>query len=79
MSKTDNLDKIEILTTVSGGGLSGQAGAIRHGISRALVNLEPSLRKRLKKMGFLTRDARKVERKKFGKHKARRSPQFSKR
>ena len=79
LSKTDNLDKIEILSTVSGGGLSGQAGAIRHGISRALVNLEPSLRKRLKKMGFLTRDARKVERKKFGKHKARRSPQFSKR
>ena len=79
LAKTDNLDKIEILTTVSGGGLSGQAGAIRHGISRALVNLEPSLRKKLKKMGFLTRDARKVERKKFGKHKARRSPQFSKR
>ena len=79
LSKTDNLDKIEIFTTVSGGGLSGQAGAIRHGISRALVNLEPSLRKKLKKMGFLTRDARKVERKKFGKHKARRSPQFSKR
>ena len=79
VKSTDNLDKIEILTTVSGGGLSGQAGAIRHGISRALVNLEPSLRKKLKKMGFLTRDARKVERKKFGKHKARRSPQFSKR
>ena len=79
LSKTDNLDKIEIFTTVSGGGLSGQAGAIRHGISRALVNLEPSLRKKLKKMGFLTRDARKVERKKFGRHKARRSPQFSKR
>ncbi len=77
--KTDNLEKLEIFSTVSGGGLSGQAGAIRHGISRALVNLEPSLRKRLKKAGFLTRDARKVERKKFGKHKARRSPQFSKR
>ena len=79
LSKTDNLDKVEIASTVSGGGLSGQAGAIRHGISRALVNLDPSLRKKLKKMGFLTRDARKVERKKFGKHKARRSPQFSKR
>ena len=79
LTKTDNLDKVEIASTVSGGGLSGQAGAIRHGISRALVNLDPSLRKRLKKMGFLTRDARKVERKKFGKHKARRSPQFSKR
>ena len=52
---------------------------LRHGISRALVNLDPSLRKKLKKAGFLTRDARKVERKKFGKHKARRSPQFSKR
>ena len=79
LSKTDNLDKIEILTTVSGGGLSGQAGAIRHGISRALVNLEPSLRKRLKKMGFLTRDARKVERKKYGLAGARKSYQFSKR
>ena len=79
LTKTDNLDKVEIASTVSGGGLSGQAGAIRHGISRALVNLDPSLRKKLKKMGFLTRDARKVERKKFGKHKARRSPQFSKR
>ena len=63
LTKTDNLDKVEIASTVSGGGLSGQAGAIRHGISRALVNLDPSLRKKLKKMGFLTRDARKVERK----------------
>ena len=77
--KTANLDKLEIFATVSGGGLSGQAGALRHGISRALVNFDPSLRKKLKKAGFLTRDARKVERKKFGKHKARRSPQFSKR
>ena len=77
--KTDNLDKLEIFATVSGGGLSGQAGALRHGISRALVNFDPSLRNKLKKAGFLTRDARKVERKKFGKHKARRSPQFSKR
>ena len=77
--KTDNLDKLEVFATVSGGGLSGQAGALRHGISRALVNFDPSLRKKLKKAGFLTRDARKVERKKFGKHKARRSPQFSKR
>tara|TARA_E500000331_G_scaffold295259_1_gene293427 strand:+ start:660 stop:1130 length:471 start_codon:yes stop_codon:yes gene_type:complete len=77
--KTDNLDKMEIFSTVAGGGLSGQAGAVRHGISRALVNLDPSLRQKLKKAGFLTRDARKVERKKFGKHKARRSPQFSKR
>ena len=77
--KTDYLDKLEVFATVSGGGLSGQAGALRHGISRALVNFDPSLRRKLKKAGFLTRDARKVERKKFGKHKARRSPQFSKR
>ena len=77
--KTENLDKLEVFSTVSGGGLTGQAGALRHGISRALVNFDPSLRKKLKKAGFLTRDARKVERKKFGKHKARRSPQFSKR
>ena len=79
IEKTDNLDKLEIFSTVVGGGLSGQAGAIRHGISRALVNLDPTLRKKLKNLGFLTRDARKVERKKFGRHKARRSPQFSKR
>ena len=79
IEKTDNLEKLEIFSTVVGGGLSGQAGALRHGISRALVNLDPNLRKRLKNLGFLTRDARKVERKKFGRHKARRSPQFSKR
>tara|TARA_B100000886_G_C20403268_1_gene483555 strand:+ start:736 stop:1200 length:465 start_codon:yes stop_codon:yes gene_type:complete len=77
--KVELKSDIEVFSTVSGGGLSGQAGAIRHGISRALVNYDPSLRKRLKKLGFLTRDARKVERKKFGRHKARRSPQFSKR
>ena len=79
LSKTDNLDKIEILTTVSGGGLSGQAGAIRHGIARALVKFEPDLRKNLKSKGLLTRDSRIVERKKYGKAKARRSYQFSKR
>ena len=79
IEKTDNLEKLEIFSTVVGGGLSGQAGAIRHGISRALVNLDPTLSKKLKNLGFLTRDARKVERKKFGRHKARRSPQFSKR
>jgi len=79
LNKTECLNEIEVFSTVSGGGLSGQAGALRHGISRALINLDPSLRKKLKKLGFLTRDARKVERKKFGKHKARRSPQFSKR
>ena len=79
IEKTDNLEKLEIFSTVVGGGLSGQAGALRHGISRALVNLDPNVRKKLKTLGFLTRDARKVERKKFGRHKARRSPQFSKR
>ena len=69
----------DVLCTVSGGGLSGQAGAVRHGISRALVNFEPARRPLLKKGGFLTRDARVVERKKYGKRKARRSFQFSKR
>ncbi len=69
----------DVWCTVTGGGLSGQAGAIRHGISRALVNFEPSLRPVLKSNGFLTRDSRVVERKKYGKRKARRSFQFSKR
>ena len=72
-------DQYDIMATVSGGGLSGQAGAIRHGISKALVNFEPELRPVLKKGGFLTRDARVVERKKYGKAKARKSFQFSKR
>ena len=71
--------ELDIVCTVIGGGLSGQAGAIRHGISRALVILEPELRRNLKKQGFLTRDSRVVERKKYGKAKARRSYQFSKR
>ena len=71
--------EIDIMCTVVGGGLSGQAGAIRHGIARALVNFEPDLRKNLKSKGFLTRDSRIVERKKYGKAKARRSYQFSKR
>ena len=71
--------ELDISCTVFGGGLSGQAGAIRHGISRALINFEPSLRKNLKTKGFLTRDSREVERKKYGKTKARRSYQFSKR
>ena len=79
LSKTDNLDKIEILSTVSGGGLSGQAGAIIHGLSRALVNIDSSLKKTLKKNKLTTRDSRKVERKKYGHRKARRSFQFSKR
>ncbi len=71
--------ELDVICTVTGGGMSGQAGAIRHGISRALVNFEPSLRKTLKSNGFLTRDSRVVERKKYGKAKARRSFQFSKR
>ena len=71
--------EIDSMCTVVGGGLSGQAGAIRHGIARALVKFEPDLRKNLKSKGFLTRDSRIVERKKYGKAKARRSYQFSKR
>lgn len=71
--------QFDIYCTVSGGGLSGQAGAVRHGLSRALCNYEPELRGGLKAAGFLTRDARVVERKKYGKAKARRSFQFSKR
>jgi small subunit ribosomal protein S9 len=69
----------DVMATVSGGGLSGQAGAIRHGISKALTYFEPDLRPVLKKGGFLTRDSRVVERKKYGRMKARRSFQFSKR
>ncbi len=69
----------DVVATVSGGGLSGQAGAVRHGISKALTNFEPELRPVLKKGGFLTRDSRVVERKKYGRAKARRSFQFSKR
>ena len=71
--------EIDVVCTVNGGGHSGQAGAIRHGLSRALVNYEPEIRKALKTKGFLTRDSRVVERKKYGKAKARRSYQFSKR
>ena len=69
----------DVICTVTGGGLSGQAGAVRHGISQALTRYEPTLRPVLKKNGFLTRDSRVVERKKYGKAKARRSFQFSKR
>ena len=69
----------DVVCTVSGGGLSGQAGAVRHGISKALTHYEPELRAPLKKGGFLTRDSRVVERKKYGRAKARRSFQFSKR
>jgi small subunit ribosomal protein S9 len=72
-------DSYDITVTVAGGGLSGQAGAVRHGLSKALTYYEPALRGALKKAGFLTRDSRVVERKKYGKRKARRSFQFSKR
>ncbi len=72
-------NEFDVLCTVTGGGLSGQAGAVRHGISRALNNYEPELRPALKSAGFLTRDSRIVERKKYGRRKARRSTQFSKR
>ncbi|EPE98826.1 30S ribosomal protein S9 [Rhizobium grahamii] len=71
--------QFDIVATVAGGGLSGQAGAVRHGLSKALTYFEPGLRSVLKKGGFLTRDSRVVERKKYGKAKARRSFQFSKR
>ena len=71
--------QFDIIATVAGGGLSGQAGAVRHGLSKALTYFEPGLRSVLKKGGFLTRDSRVVERKKYGKAKARRSFQFSKR
>jgi small subunit ribosomal protein S9 len=76
---TERTDQYDVNVTVAGGGLSGQAGAVRHGISKALNYFEPELRSILKKGGFLTRDSRVVERKKYGKAKARRSFQFSKR
>jgi small subunit ribosomal protein S9 len=76
---TEMLDKVDIRITVKGGGSSGQAGAIRHGIARALVDYNEELRPSLRSAGFLTRDARMVERKKVGLHKARKRPQFSKR
>ena len=75
----DRKGEFDVIATVKGGGLSGQAGALRHGISHALVNFEPALRAPLKSKGFLTRDSRVVERKKYGRRKARRSYQFSKR
>ncbi len=75
----DRVNEFDVMCTVTGGGLSGQAGALRHGIARALDNFEPTLHTPLKKAGFLTRDARQVERKKVGKHKARRSKQWAKR
>ena len=76
---TNTQDKVDVLVNVYGGGLSGQAGAIRHGISRGLVKLDETYKAELKKAGFLTRDARKKERKKYGLKKARKAPQYSKR
>lgn len=79
LETVERVDEFDIIATVKGGGLSGQAGAVRHGISKALTYFEPGLRPALKAGGFLTRDSRVVERKKYGKAKARRSFQFSKR
>ena len=76
---TNRASQFDVWCTVKGGGLSGQAGAVRHGISKALTFYEPGLRPALKHGGFLTRDSRVVERKKYGRHKARRRPQYSKR
>lgn len=73
------LDQVDVNVTVTGGGITGQAGAIRHGIARALIEYDATLRKPLRQAGFVTRDAREVERKKVGLHKARKRPQYSKR
>jgi len=75
----DMVGKFDMYITVKGGGITGQAGAIRHGITRALMEFDESLRPTLRKAGFVTRDARQVERKKVGLHKARKRPQYSKR
>ena len=79
LTAASRANEFDVVCTVTGGGLSGQAGAVRHGISRALINFEPELRPVLKKGGYLTRDPRVVERKKYGRAKARKSFQFSKR
>lgn len=79
LTATNTLDKYDVICTVAGGGLSGQAGAIRHGISRALLEANGEFRLTLKQNGFLTRDSRSKERKKYGLKKARKAPQFSKR
>jgi len=76
---TNTLERYDTIATLTGGGVSGQAGALRHGIARALVDLDAELRPELKKRGFLTRDARETERKKYGLKKARKAPQYSKR
>lgn len=79
LEKVKMVDNFDIKVTVKGGGISGQAGAIRHGITRALIEYDETLRKTLRQAGFVTRDAREVERKKIGLHKARKRPQYSKR
>ncbi|ALP54620.1 30S ribosomal protein S9 [Candidatus Tenderia electrophaga] len=79
LQAADLIDKLDVVVTVNGGGANGQAGAIRHGLARALVNYDEELRSAMRRAGFLTRDARAVERKKIGLHKARKRPQFSKR
>jgi len=76
---TETINSVDVVVNIYGGGKTGQAGAIRHGITRALIEFRPELRPELKKAGFVTRDARKKERKKYGLKKARRAPQFSKR
>ena len=79
LAATETLDKFDVLVNVHGGGFTGQAGAIRHGITRALIKSDENLKSELKKAGFVTRDPRMKERKKYGLKKARRAPQFSKR
>ena len=79
LALTDNAEKFDLVVRVAGGGVTGQAGAIRHGVARALLEFNPELRGELKKAGFLTRDPRMKERKKYGLKAARRAPQFSKR
>ena len=79
LETVEMIENFDINITVSGGGISGQAGAIRHGITRALIEYDETLRPALRQAGFVTRDAREVERKKIGLHKARKRPQFSKR
>ncbi len=79
LTLTENIGNYDVFVNVKGGGYTGQAGAIRHGVARALLEVDAELRPTLKRAGFLTRDPRKVERKKYGQKKARKSPQFSKR
>ncbi len=79
LEKLEMIDKFDVKATVRGGGISGQAGAIRHGLTRALMEYDEELRRPLRKAGYVTRDAREVERKKVGLHKARKATQYSKR